>query len=247
MAALRGAILRDSGRDLTSSTDPVAGNGFPIIERRLDPGELVVAPEPAGRVAAFCYPNRSAVVLGSTQPLASIDQAAAAAFGAEVVRRRSGGGAVFVAPGAQVWLDLFVPAGDPLYDLDVSRAAGFVGRLWRETLLELEGPDAELVAYAGPLVSSPWSRLWCFSGLGPGEVILAGKKLVGVSQRRSRAGSWFFTMACVDLDSIRDASLLAGSEEWRAGLVRELKRSHARLAAPARAVESRLAAHLAEL
>jgi lipoate---protein ligase len=186
-------------------------------------------------------------VLGSTQPLASIDQAATAAFGADLVRRRSGGGAVFVAPGAQIWLDLFVPVGDPLYDLDVSRAAGFVGRLWRETLIELEGADAELVAYAGPLVSSPWSRLWCFSGLGPGEVIASGKKLVGVSQRRSRAGSWFFTMACIELDSIRDASFLAGSEEWRSGLVRELKRSQARLVSPAGVVESCLAAHLVEL
>jgi lipoate-protein ligase A len=187
------------------------------------------------------------VVLGSTQPLASIDQAATAAVGAEIVRRRSGGGAVFVAPGAQVWLDLFVPVGDPLYAHDVSRAAGFVGELWRGTLLGLEGVGSELVVHAGPLVSSPWSRAWCFSGLGPGEVSAAGKKLVGVSQRRSRAGSWFFTMACIEADAVRDASFLSGSEEWRGGLVRELKRSHARLVSAAAAVESRLAAHLAEI
>lgn len=247
MAAVRGAVLRDSGRDLSPGAVPVAGHGFPIIERRLAPGDLVIVPEPTGRLAAFCYPNRPAVVLGSTQQLASIDQDATAAFGAELVRRRSGGGAVFIAPGAQVWLDLFVPVDDPLYALDVSRAAGFVGELWRETLVELEGVGTEFVVHAGPLVSSPWSRLWCFSGLGPGEVSAAGKKLVGVSQRRSRAGSWFFTMACIELDSIRDASFLVGSDEWRGGLVRELKRSHARLASPAAAVESRLAIHLAEL
>ena len=187
------------------------------------------------------------MVLGSTQPLASIDQAATAAFGAELVRRRSGGGAVFVAPGAQVWLDLFVPVGDPLYALDVSCAAGFVGRLWRESLVELEGASADFVVHAGPLVTSPWSRLWCFSGLGPGEVSADCRKLVGVSQRRSRAGAWFFTMACIDLDPGRDASFLRGSEAWRSALAEELERSQVALGSPIAAVESRLAAHLALL
>ena len=183
-------------------------------------------------------------MLGSTQPLASIEEAATAAYGAELVRRRSGGGAVFVAPGAQVWLDLFVPIGDPLYDVDVSRAAGFVGELWRKSLVELEGAAADFVVHTGPLVSSPWSRLWCFSGVGPGEVSADGHKLVGVSQRRSRAGAWFFTMACIDLDPGRDASFLRGGAEWRSGLASELERSHVPLASPLAAVESRLAAHL---
>jgi lipoate-protein ligase A len=187
------------------------------------------------------------VVLGSTQPLASIDEGATAAFGAEVVRRRSGGGAVFVAPRAQVWLDLFVPSGDPLYDVDVSRAAAFVGGLWRDALIELDGGSAELVVHAGPLVRSPWSRLWCFSRLGPGEVSADSRKLVGVSQRRSRAGAWFFTMACVDLDPVRDASFLRGSAGWRSELAGELERLQAPLMQPIAAVEARLAAHLALL
>jgi lipoate---protein ligase len=179
--------------------------------------------------------------------MASIDDAAIAACGVDIVRRRSGGGAVFVAPGAQVWLDLFVPVGDPLYDLDVSRAAGFVGRLWRDALVELGQDGNDLVVYTGPLVSSPWSRLWCFSGLGPGEVSARGRKLVGVSQRRSRAGAWFFTMACVGLDPIRDASFLSGSEPWRGQLAAELTRSHAPLESPIASVESSLAARLAAL
>jgi lipoate---protein ligase len=186
-------------------------------------------------------------VLGSTQPLASIDEAAITGSGADLVRRRSGGGAVFVAPGAQVWLDLFVPVGDPLYDLDVSRAAGFVGRLWRDALLALGEDGDDLVVHVGPLVSSEWSRLWCFSGLGPGEVSARGRKLVGVSQRRSRSGAWFFTMACVGLDPVRDASFLQGSKEWRSGLTEELKRSHAPLESSIASVESSLAARLAVL
>jgi hypothetical protein len=31
----------------------------------------------------------------------------------------------------------------------------------------------------------------CFAGIGPGEVLLHGVKLVGISQRRSRPGSRF--------------------------------------------------------
>ena len=52
--------------------------------------------------------------------------------GLELVERRSGGGAVVVFPGAQVWLDLFVPVSDQLFDTDVVRASSFVGAPWRD-------------------------------------------------------------------------------------------------------------------
>jgi lipoate-protein ligase A len=32
----------------------------------------------------------------------------------------------------------------------------------------------------------------CFAGLGPGELQIGGRKIVGISQRRERAGSWLF-------------------------------------------------------
>ena len=38
---------------------------------------------------------------------------------------------------------------------------------------------------------SGWCRLVCFAGTAPGEITLAGRKLVGISQRRTRAGSRF--------------------------------------------------------
>ena len=38
------------------------------------------------------------------------------------------------------------------------------------------------------MVTTPWSDLVCFAGLGPGEVLLDGRKLVGLSQRRTRNG-----------------------------------------------------------
>jgi hypothetical protein len=140
-----------------------------------------------------------------------------------------------------------VPSTDRLFDLDVSKAALFVGDLWRAALADLADRGPEFEVYSGPLLASPWSRSWCFAGLGPGEVTVGGKKLVGVSQRRSRAGAWFFTMACLQLDPDRDASFLGGDEKWRSGLSRELARTHVALSWPAAAVEQGLREQLGRL
>ena len=62
-----------------------------------------------------------ALVLGSTQPDTHADPARAVSGGYEIVRRRSGGGSVWLAPGAQVWVDVWLPAGDPWWDDDLER------------------------------------------------------------------------------------------------------------------------------
>jgi hypothetical protein len=54
-------------------------------------------------------------------------------------------------------------------------------------------------------------------------------------------------MASIALDPARDASFLAGSDEWRSALIEELQRSQAPLASPLEDVESRLIARLALL
>jgi hypothetical protein len=41
------------------------------------------------------------------------------------------------------------------------------------------------------MVPTPWSELVCFAGTAPGEVLLDGVKLVGLSQRRTRRGARF--------------------------------------------------------
>ena len=74
---------------------------------------LVAGPVPA-RVAHAYQPADRAVVLGSGQPEGTVDPDACAAAGAQVVRRRSGGGAVLVEPGGSVWVDLVVPSTDTL-------------------------------------------------------------------------------------------------------------------------------------
>ena len=52
-----------------------------------------------------------ALVLGSTQSAGDADPDRAVKDGYDIVRRRSGGGAVWLAPGAQLWVDVWVPAG----------------------------------------------------------------------------------------------------------------------------------------
>lgn len=177
----------------------------------------------------------------------TLDEAAITAGGVGIVRRRSGGGAVFVAPDAQIWLDLYVPTSDPLFSADVTKAATFVGELWRSALLDLLGADARIESYSGPLVQSRWSRVWCYSGLGPGEVSRDQKKLVGLSQRRNRDGAWFFTMALTRLDPDRDASFIAAEPKERAALAAELRSSLTTLDVDHDVVIARLKAGLAEL
>ena len=161
-------------------------------------------PTPTERLVWWFEVKRPAIVLGSTQDLALVDRAAADLAGAEVVRRRSGGGAVWLAPGVVTWLDLVLPAGDPLWDDDVSRAAVWVGETWTRTLRRLGHPGGEI--HRGGLVTTPWSSLVCFAGLGPGEVTIDGLKVVGVSQRRTRAGARF---QCAILHQWDPAPLLA--------------------------------------
>jgi lipoate-protein ligase A len=144
------------------------------------------------------------------------DAAAADASDLPRVRRRSGGGAVVVRPGAQLWLDLFIPTGHALAHHDTAKAALVVGQLWARALQPLL--SEELTVHDGGMIETDWSRIDCFSGIGPGEVLLTGRKLVGVSQRRDRTGAWFFSMAHVRFDPTEHASITALPDGERARL-----------------------------
>jgi lipoate-protein ligase A len=151
---------------------------------------LLAGTSEMGRVARVLQPVDQAVVLGSTQALTSVDQDACASAGVDIVRRRSGGGAVLVDAPTLLWVDLVVPAGDPLWSPDVGRAAWWVGEAWSEALFRSGIAGTEV--WKGPLVRNRWSSLVCFGGLGAGEVVsAAGQKVVGISQRRTRNGALF--------------------------------------------------------
>jgi lipoate---protein ligase len=147
-------------------------------------------PDPVVREVWVLEAIRPALVLGSTQAEDVVDLAGAAHRGIDVARRRSGGGAVLVPPGELVWFDVIVPAEDPLWLDDVGRAAVWLGEAWRRALASLGVAPTQV--HEGPLACGPLGRLVCFAALGAGEVSLPdGRKVVGISQRRTRAGARF--------------------------------------------------------
>ena len=173
------------------------------------------------RVLCRCEVTGPALVLGSAQRDDDADVAAAAGAGVAVVRRSSGGGAVLVSPGAQLWLDVWVPRGDTLWQEDVVRAAWWLGGVWAGALRRLGAP--ELHVHRGRAVKSAWSERVCFAGVGPGEVTLDGRKVVGMSQRRTRAGVRMSTMALLRWEPAPLLALLALEDEQRADAVAEVE------------------------
>ena len=176
-------------------------------------------PDPLGaRLACVCIPLVRAVVLGSAQPASDFDGEQLAAAGIELVRRRSGGGAVLVAPGSQVWLDVFLPHGDELAEPDVAKSFHWLGDTYAAAIASVLGVSAEQAGVEvnrRPRQVTPWSRTLCYAGLGAGEVSVAGRKVVGMSQRRERSGAWIHSMALLSRRAGDLAGLLAGPEERR--------------------------------
>ena len=72
---------------------------------------LAPQPAPGERLVWVADPSSPALVLGSAQRDDAVERRVAEALGVEVVRRRSGGGAVLVIPGEMVWVDVVIPRG----------------------------------------------------------------------------------------------------------------------------------------
>jgi lipoate-protein ligase A len=125
-----------------------------------------------------------ALVLGSAQP----ESDARADADIDVVRRRTGGGAVLLVPGEYTWIDVTIPRDDPLHVDDVGRAFHWLGETWAAALGSL-GLDVSV--HRGALVTNQWSSRICFAGIGSGEVLSGDRKLVGLSQRRTRPATRF--------------------------------------------------------
>lgn len=145
----------------------------------------------AGRRVVLREVDRPVVVLGSTQPSSVVDADRALQGGVSIVRRRSGGGAVLLLPGAQVWADLWVPRDDPLWSVEPHASAVVAGEWWARALRTtplLEGPGV-LTVHRGASIPGPGSEVVCFAGVGPGEVAWEGRKIVGLAQWRSREGA----------------------------------------------------------
>jgi lipoate-protein ligase A len=63
---------------------------------------------------------------------------------------------------------------------------------------------------------TPWSASVCFAGLGPGEITVDGRKVVGMSQRRTREAALFQCCAALRWEPERLLDLLALDDAARA-------------------------------
>lgn len=201
----------------------VAGEDWTVTTRRESAATFHARDltAPARREVWVADATGPALVLGSAQSEDVVDRDACERRGIEVVRRRSGGGVVLVNPDI-LWLDVIVPAGDSLWEADVGRSFHWLGAAWAAALDDV-GIRADV--HHGAMVTSEWSSLVCFAGLGPGEVTTPeGAKLVGLSQRRSRAGSRFQCAALLRWEPAELLELLALDPGARAEARAELSR-----------------------
>lgn len=174
--------------------------GWTIHHTHGDTAAFHAATPDAVRSVTFHTVERPTLALGSAQRPSDVDGRVADALGVDVVRRRSGGGAVLMLPGEFVWADVVIPAGDPLWDPDVARAMVWVGEWWVAALASF---GVAGVVHRERLLADAWSRQVCWTGVGTGEVVVPSSgaapshrpaKLVGISQRRTRQLARFQTM-----------------------------------------------------
>jgi len=204
------------------------GARWEVDRRAGSPSELhagwpQVEAQPTSRRVAVCRPDRPAVVLGSTQAEATVDRQRLASRGATLARRRSGGGAVWVAPDDPVWIDLWLPAGDDLWMTDVTVSFEWVGTVWSRAL-EAVGVPGTVVHQGRAVPTTGWASLVCFGGLGAGEVSASGgRKVVGLAQRRTRQGAWYHGAVYARWDPGPLLDVLAIADEARARALGDLR------------------------
>jgi lipoate-protein ligase A len=173
------------------------------------------------RVAFARAVTRSVLVLGSTQPTEVVDPVAMRRREVELARRRGGGGAVYLEPGKALWVDAWIPRDDPLWEVDVSAAAGWVGVWWMDALADLG--QHGFVVHTGRSVPGELGELVCFAGRGPGEVFHGQRKVVGLSQWRAREGALFSSCAYLRWEPAPMLELVDVGEQIRAELADDLE------------------------
>jgi lipoate-protein ligase A len=150
--------------------------------------------------------------LGSSQKDEDVDHAFCAANGIDVVRRRSGGGAVYVHPTESLWIDIVVPRGDALWNDDIGKSMWWIGDWWVALLADAGVVSAQV--HRGAFERNDWSDIVCFAGKGSGEVFPqeshAQQKIVGISQRRTRDYARFQCIAYFQWDAALHAAMLPG-------------------------------------
>lgn len=160
------------------------------------------------RAVWLCGVDAPALILGSAQWDGDVDAALAERNSISLVRRRSGGGAVFVDPVDCIWIDVTIPRDDPKWRDDVGTSMLWLGEVFVEVLT----PWVDAQVHRGPYEDGPAGRQVCFASRSPGEVFAGGSKVVGISQRRTRGGARFQCALYRQWTPVRWSHILASVE-----------------------------------
>lgn len=166
----------------------------------------------------------AALILGIGQQLAEFDLDACRAAGLRLHRRASGGTAVLVEPD-QLMLDIVLPPTHRLARPDVTESYRWLGEVWVLALARL-GLAAHLIttseARADTQMLAALMRRACYGGRSPYEVLVEGRKVVGLAQVRRRTGSLLQVGIYTHWSAQRLVNLLAISQSERAALIAAL-------------------------
>lgn len=133
----------------------------------------------------------TALILGSGQKLHEFDLHACRAASIALHRRSSGGTAVLAAPD-QIMLDIALPRGHALFRHDITESYRWLGEAWMAVLQALGGQAHLLLvpeARADLHALDALTRRACYGGRSPYEVLVGGRKVIGLAQTRRRAGA----------------------------------------------------------
>lgn len=156
------------------------------------------------------------LILGSTQPTDTLRWDEVARSGVVVVRRHAGGGAVWCDTVNSIWVDAWIPSSDLLWQRDVERATDWVGLWWMDALGRVGIGGLEAQKHCASTTS--FSRLVCFAGVGPGELVDGDRKVTGLAQWRGREGALMHCLAYLAWDPTPLARLLVTPEPHQENL-----------------------------
>jgi lipoate-protein ligase A len=179
-------------------------------------------------VLAWYLGTPPALVLGAGQKAPAVDAAACHATGVPVYKRPAGGTVVYFSQW-NLGQDIFLPPGHPLAGHDIVNAYRWLGETWMTTLHALDLP-AHIVSPAEahaprtrPATHEDMlARLACYGTLSPYEVVIAGRKVIGLDQVRRRAGYLFQAGVLLRWEVERLVALLNVAPADRATLIQVL-------------------------
>jgi lipoate-protein ligase A len=163
-------------------TEPADGATNMAVDEALWRGRQAGTSPPTLRFFAWAPPT---VSLGYGQPLgADVDQAACRALGVGLVRRPTGGSAIYHdGPERELTYSVVASAEDLGGPSDLLETYRWIGTALLRGLNAL-GAGAELVPVAGSAGPTP---AFCFARTGRYEIEIGGRKVVGSAQRRQGA------------------------------------------------------------